>query len=68
MISIKINNRPFDLPNDYMTLEELITHKGIASGGTAVAINNKIIKHENWPATTFNNGDSVVIISAAFGG
>lgn len=68
MITIKLNNQPFDLPNDYMTLEELIALKEINPGGTAVAVNNKIIKHENWPITKFNQGDNVVIISAAFGG
>ncbi|MBD5340352.1 MAG: sulfur carrier protein ThiS [Bacteroides sp.] len=68
MISIKLNSKPLELPNDLMTLEELLEWEGIAPGGTAVAVNNKIVKHENWKITTFSNGDNVVVISAAFGG
>lgn len=68
MITIKINNIPTDLPNDYINLEELLELKGFNPSGTAVAVNNKIVKHENWALTTFKQGDTVVIISGAFGG
>ncbi|MDE6340641.1 MAG: MoaD/ThiS family protein [Muribaculaceae bacterium] len=68
MITIKLNNVSTDLPNDYINLEELLEWKRIPTGGTAVAVNNKVVKHENWPLTTFNDGDNVVMISAAVGG
>lgn len=68
MITIKINNVKTDLPNDYMNLLELLEWKGITKGGTAVAVNNKIVKHENWSLTHFSEGDTVTVISAAFGG
>ncbi len=65
---ITINNKPADISNDYMTLAELLEERGVKSGGTAVALNNRIVKHENWEITRLNDGDSLTIISAAFGG
>ena len=65
---ITINNQPFDLSNDYATVAELIQIRGVKSGGTAVELNNKIVKHDDWEITRLQEGDCVTIISAAFGG
>lgn len=65
---ITINNQDIDLSSDYLTIAELMKERGVKAGGTAVALNNKIVKHENWEIIRLQDGDSVTIISAAFGG
>jgi thiamine biosynthesis protein thiS len=65
---ITINNQDIDLSSDYLTIAELMKERGVKAGGTAIALNNKIVKHENWEITRLHDGDSVTIISAAFGG
>lgn len=65
---IKINNQNIDLSSDYLTIAELMHERGVKPGGTAIALNNRIVKHENWETIRLKEGDSLTIISAAFGG
>ena len=37
-------------------------------GGIAVAVNDKIVRKLDWEAHIINEGDSIVIINAAYGG
>ncbi|MBD5355942.1 MAG: sulfur carrier protein ThiS [Bacteroides sp.] len=67
-MKIILNSIPTTLPKDYMTVDDLIEWKSIKPIGTAVAINNKIIRRENWKITRLSDLDQVNIISAAFGG
>lgn len=65
---VYINNKPTDLPRDVMTVEQLLQFLNIKRGGTAVAINNKLILNKNWGNTGLKSNDSITLISAAFGG
>ena len=65
---IFINNNPEDISLENPTLEELLTLKNIPASGTAVAINNKLVRHADWQRTIVQANDSITIISAAFGG
>lgn len=67
-MTIYINDMPELLPSDFMTVSDLIKHKNFKTAGTAVALNDKIIKKEKWDVTTLSDLDHVTIISAAFGG
>lgn len=67
-MDIRLNNHEMHLPADVETLAELAAHQGIPSGGTAITVNNKIIRREKWAETILKEGDSVVVITAAFGG
>lgn len=67
-MTITINDNPVKLPNDFMTIYDLVKWKDIPSQGTAIALNNKLIKQELWPVTKLNENDVVTVISAAFGG
>lgn len=67
-MKILLNDVMTTLPNDYMTLDDLANWKGIPSQGTALALNNKLIKQELWKVTNLKDGDQVTVISAAFGG
>lgn len=65
---IFINNNPEEISIENPTLEELLSLKNIPTSGTAVAINNKLIRHADWQRTIVRADDSLTIISAAFGG
>lgn len=67
-MNIIVNDNPVKLPNDYMTLADFVKWKEITSQGTAIALNNKLVKQEQWPVTNLKEMDQVTVISAAFGG
>lgn len=67
-MTIELNNVSEKLPNDYMTISDLVEWKKIPKNGTAIAINDKLVKQENWPVTKLNDFDRVTVISAAYGG
>ena len=67
-MTILLNDNPVVLPNDYMTVADLVKWKEIPSQGTAIAVNNKLIKQEKWSITKLNDQDQITVISAAFGG
>lgn len=67
-MTILFNNTPLELPNDFMTLEDLVKWKNIPTQGTAIALNEKLIKQQQWSVIKLNNLDQVTVISAAFGG
>lgn len=67
-MTILLNNNPLELPNDFMTLEDLVKWKNIPTQGTAIALNEKLIKQQQWSVIKLNNLDQVTVISAAFGG
>ena len=65
---LKINNRTEDINLLSPNISKLLECKNIALSGTAVALNNKLIRHSEWDTTSLNEGDELTIISAAFGG
>lgn len=65
---ITINNRPVDVADEFITLAEFLRLEDISPGGTAVAINNKIVPHSQWETKRLQEGDQLTVISAAFGG
>ena len=67
-MNITFNNEIIQLPNDYMTLQDLAQWKQIPSQGSAIAINDKLIKHDKWSVTYLKDLDRVTVITAAFGG
>ena len=67
-MKIFLNNEPISLPNDHMTVKDLLDWKGTKPQGTAVAINDKLILKDKWAVTKLEDLMNVTIISAAFGG
>lgn len=67
-MKITLNNESIQLSNDDFTVMELLNTKGISHNGTAVSVNDRIVRHAMWESTKLSEGDRVVIISAAFGG
>ncbi len=65
---ITVNNQPVDLSEEYLTLKEFLEIRGVKTERTAVALNNKIVKRDKWPLVNISDGDTIMLISAAFGG
>lgn len=67
-MKIYFNDILIDLPNDYMTVAELLKWKGIPAQGTAVALDGKLVRQLAWNVTGLSPLCHVNVISAAFGG
>lgn len=67
-MKIKINNEQVVTPSDEMTVSELLIWRNIPEGGTAVAINGKLIPKSGRDIQYIKDQDDIVIISAAYGG
>lgn len=67
-MKVFLNDNIVDLPDEYMTIADLIKWKNIPSQGTAIALNNKLIKQDKWSVTDLHVNDHITVISAAFGG
>lgn len=64
-MQIIVNNEPRIVADD-ATVGSLIN--GLPAGGTAVAVNGRLIPRDLRDTTTLKDGDQVIIISAAYGG
>lgn len=67
-MKLKINNNIEDVSLDNPNIIEVLEFKQIPLSGTAVALNNKLVRHAEWETTKLNEGDELTVISAAFGG
>lgn len=67
-MKIFINNQLVELPAGEMTVAELIAWRNIPSGGTAITLNDRIVRLSDRESTKLSDGDRIVVISAAFGG
>lgn len=67
-MTIIVNSKQLSLPADVISLKDLADWKSISTQGTAIAVNGKLIKAENWPVTRLAEFDNLLIISAAYGG
>ncbi|MDE7380954.1 MAG: sulfur carrier protein ThiS [Muribaculaceae bacterium] len=63
-----INSESQIIPDDIRTINQLLDFKNISRKGTAVALNNNIVTSDNRDSEILNDGDTLLIISAAFGG
>lgn len=63
-----INDLIEEFKKDKLTVKELTELKNIPENGTAVAVNDRLIKRDDWTTTILTDNDSVTLISAAFGG
>lgn len=67
-MNIYLNDILTPLPNDFMTIADLVNWKNIPSQGTAIAINDKLVRQNMWSVTNLKENDRITVISAAFGG
>lgn len=67
-MDILLNNIPTKLPDSVMTVADLAEWKDIRRAGTAIAVNDKIVRKDMWKNAHLSSLDRVTVISAAFGG
>jgi len=65
-MKIRINNKETEVKA--VNLQELAINMNLPEKGVAIAISNKMIPRQDWPATLLNENDDIVIIKAACGG
>lgn len=51
-----------------LTVAQLAEMRGISTQGTAIALNNRLVRHQQWASTILKDGDEITIITAAYGG
>lgn len=67
-MEIDFNNQKITLPEDANLLDFIALKLGEKQNGIAVAVNNAIIKKEDWSAKKLKSNDSIIIIKATQGG
>lgn len=66
-MKILVNNIETEVP-DNCNVSTCLEQCAIPFDGTAVAVNNSLVRHSNWSTHILKNGDSLTVISAAYGG
>ena len=67
MIRIVFNNKPTELESG-TSLQEFIDKNGMIPTNIAIAVNNSVVPKEKWESTIINDGDTLLIIKAYYGG
>lgn len=67
MITIKVNDKKHQFLNT-ITLQKLVEEIHISTNGIAIAVNNNVIKKENWVTQNLENDDDILIIKSTQGG
>lgn len=65
-MNIEINGK--NMATEAHTLARLAGELEIPAGGTAIAVNGKMVPRTEWDGKTLNEGDKILIIRAACGG
>lgn len=64
---IKVNESPREIINT-ATVQQLLDELQIATNGIAIAINNNVVKKEDWINSHLQENDNVLIIRSTQGG
>lgn len=67
-MNIILNDIPTKLPDNVKSVADLVVWKQLNPQGTAVAVNNKLVRQDSWKISMLSDLDQVTIISAAYGG
>lgn len=67
MIRIVFNNKSTELESD-TSLQEFVDKNGMIPTNIAIAVNNSVVPKEKWENTIINDGDTLLIIKAYYGG
>ncbi len=64
-MNITVNSQP-QCVADKSTVASLVDER--SAQGTAIALNGHLVRRQEWETTILQEGDQVIIISAAYGG
>ncbi|CAM1369131.1 Thiamine biosynthesis protein ThiS [Tenacibaculum sediminilitoris] len=67
MISIKVNDTQKKISKT-LSLQELVNELQVQTNGIAIAINNNVVKREEWTSCILQNNDAILIIKSTQGG
>lgn len=67
-MTVYLNQKEFTTEAAALTVAELLALNNMPSTGLAVAVNNKVVRRADWPATELAQGDKVTVITAVCGG
>jgi thiamine biosynthesis protein ThiS len=67
-MKITVNNQLRDVKPDTTLAELIATDSPAGCGGTAAAVNGKIIRKPLWESCVLHDLDEILIIKAAYGG
>ena len=67
-VAITVNGVQQEIPES-TTVEQLLAQRGLLEASAiAVAVNNKVVRRQNWATCELVAGDSVVLLTAVQGG
>lgn len=67
-MNIILNKEDFLLPDEVVTIGELIAWQQLPTIGVAVAVNNRVIPKKEWESWKLCQGDKIALITAVCGG
>lgn len=65
---IQFNDENIIINSENKTVFDLLTERKTPLTGSAVALNGRLLTKDKWKVTGLHDGDSLTVISAAFGG
>lgn len=66
-MKIKFNDSEIDIPEN-QSLAQFVNDNIDGTAGVAVAVNGALVKKADWNSVVLNEGDTVLLIKAAYGG
>lgn len=67
-MNITLNREPVELPQEEPTVQRLMEERGLPHRSVVVAVNDEVLRRDEWPTRKVREGDSVEIIHAVAGG
>lgn len=68
-MNITLNNQVISIDDaPGMSLAHILELQKIPQRGVGVALNNKVVPHQDWSSTSVHEGDSITVIRAICGG
>ena len=67
-MTINLNGNTVSVRNELSLLELLVSKNLTTKKGVAVAVNNAVVKREEWKDRLLSNGDHILVIGATKGG
>lgn len=67
-MKIFLNDNEMIVPEPVMTLGQFAAKENIGVKGTAIAVNDRLVRKTVWDSTLLNDGDRLTVIKIAFGG
>jgi thiamine biosynthesis protein ThiS len=68
IVRIQINGEPREIPQSFLSLNELLDTLSLPPQRIAVELNKTMVPRSNWEKTTLKDGDQIEIVHFVGGG